>query len=507
MNKSRFLQAMRQGAADPLFAAKYHGKDSPSTPQAPNPWDVANAQNSVNRNTATWNAAMNRVNQNTPWGSVSYQYTPTGGQQANAGNPAAQSVAQMSQQSLNSGNPTTYQAVGMVPNQQQSNQSNQAFNPVWGNDSGGSNPYANQNQNQNQNHPAQNQYGQDNSNNMPGSWSSTTTLSPSQQNLFDLQNQNQTALGGALNNQIGQVTNALSTPFSTNGLPQVTPDALSKYVSHDGMKSYVSNASGGPIQGDVDLSGLQRLPGANDFSSDRSNVENAIMSRLQPQYDRDREQLQTQLANQGITQNSEAYGREMDAFNRSLNDARQQAVLSGGQEQTRMYNMALNTRQQGANELFNQGTFHNAAENQGFNQNFANAGLQNQVRNSQFAEGMVNAGLWNGAQSQQYTQNADAYNRALQQSLLQHNQPISEYNALRTGQNQVGMPQFGGVPQVGAAPGDIAGAMNNQYQGQLNSYNAQVGNQNSFMGGLMGMGSAAMSSPGISNYLAMMAAA
>lgn len=70
-------------------------------------------------------------------------------------------------------------------------------------------------------------------------------------------------------------------------------------------------------------------------ANSRNSVENALSSRLEPQFARDEEAMRSRLANQGIMQGSEAYNNDYDAFNRSKNDARMQTILAGGQEQTR----------------------------------------------------------------------------------------------------------------------------------------------------------------------------
>jgi hypothetical protein len=48
------------------------GKSKPKAPAAPDPTQVANAQAQANKDTAIANAALNRVNQVTPWGSLTY---------------------------------------------------------------------------------------------------------------------------------------------------------------------------------------------------------------------------------------------------------------------------------------------------------------------------------------------------------------------------------------------------------------------------------------------------
>lgn len=73
-----------------------------------------------------------------------------------------------------------------------------------------------------------------------------------------------------------------------------------------------------------------------DWSEDRQRVEDALMSRLNPQLERDKETLRTSLVNQGIREGSEAFDRAMNRANEQSNDARMQAILAGGEEQSRL---------------------------------------------------------------------------------------------------------------------------------------------------------------------------
>jgi hypothetical protein len=84
-----------------------------------------------------------------------------------------------------------------------------------------------------------------------------------------------------------------------------------------------------------------------DFSADRQKVEDALMARLNPQLDRDRQSLETNLANRGISIGSDAYTRAVGDFGQTTNDARIAAILNAGQEQNRLYGLssAERTRQ------------------------------------------------------------------------------------------------------------------------------------------------------------------
>lgn len=58
-------------------------------------------------------------------------------------------------------------------------------------------------------------------------------------------------------------------------------------------------------------------------------AQDAILSRLNPQFNQQEEAMRARLANQGITLGSEAYGRETDQLGRQRNDATMQAALQG----------------------------------------------------------------------------------------------------------------------------------------------------------------------------------
>lgn len=98
----------------------------------------------------------------------------------------------------------------------------------------------------------------------------------------------------------------------------------------------------------------------------------------------------------------------------------------------------------------------------------------------------------------------DAWTKANAAALAERNQPMSELSALRTGYmpGATAMPQWATSPTPGVAPTDVAGPVMQAYQAELNAHNNQ-------MGGLFGLGQAAMGGwaragfPGASAALAM----
>lgn len=77
--------------------------------------------------------------------------------------------------------------------------------------------------------------------------------------------------------------------------------------------------------------------------------------------------------------------------------------------------------------------------------------------------------------------------RSMAQMFALRNQPMNEFNALRTA-SQVQVPNFGGPANVTMNPTDISGNVYNSYQGNLAAYNAGQASNNAMMGGLFNLG-------------------
>lgn len=86
----------------------------------------------------------------------------------------------------------------------------------------------------------------------------------------------------------------------------------------------------------------------------------------------------------------------------------------------------------------------------------------------------------------------DAYNQllltgrgqAVNEALTERNQPLNEIMGLASG-TQIQAPQFQSTPQSGVAPTDISGLVQQNYQSQMQQYNAG-------MSGLFGLGATAL---------------
>ena len=143
----------------------------------------------------------------------------------------------------------------------------------------------------------------------PNHWTNTQSLSPAQQNLLDQSNTVKSNLG----------------------------------MTAIGMSNKLGTTLG------------QAMPGTYNPWQSTNDATNQIMARVNPMLDRQDNQLRTQLANQGITQGSEAYTNAMGDFGKQRNDAYSQAALSGintGQsQQAQMYSQGMTNRNQPLNEM------------------------------------------------------------------------------------------------------------------------------------------------------------
>lgn len=302
----------------------------------------------------------------------------------------------------------------------------------------------------------------------------TTTLSPGQQALYDQNNQISQSMNNLALDGLGYVGETVNQPIDTSTLP-----AFAGGLQRTQYSGNIGDS--GDIQGNYDFSGVQGMPQISDFNSTRDQVTDAYMQRLQPYLDKERSAMDTKLATQGITHGSEAYGWDNDVFNRGANDQRVAALLAGDKASQDLFNNAMGVRQQGVSEAVSQGNFGNQAQQQQFGQNLTALQAQNQAAEGNFSQGLASSQFQNQARQQ-----------ALQEQDYLRNQPLNMLNALRTG-NQVQMPQFGNVAggaQIQAAP--IYAAANDGYNAQLQQYQLQQQNKNAFMGGLAGLGSAAI---------------
>ena len=226
----------------------------------------------------------------------------------------------------------------------------------------------------------------------------------------------------------------------------------------------------------IDTSGLTQL--TSDPVALRSNIEQTLFNRqlglLQPEFNRQSQELQQNLADRGIPITSQAYN---DATNRlqaqqgeQLQRLAQQATLAGGQEADRIVNQARNIRAQQFGERAATGEFGLAAQGQGFSQAAANVQLANAARQDQIANQLLSNQIAN----------------------QQRQRDIAERTALR-GQQFNELSALLGGPQIQQAsffaPGmiDTQGAFAAQQAAQQNAFNQAQAARSADLGGLFGL--------------------
>lgn len=290
-------------------------------------------------------------------------------------------------------------------------------------------------------------------------YSQTQTLSPDEQAKYEQANKVALALGGLAGSNISRVQQAQATPFSYDGM---TP-----------LRTGVGSPTDmGALKTSLDYSKLTALPGTTDFGAEQRRVSDAVYqqaaSRLNPEFQQREGDMRSRLAAQGISENSDAYRRELDnegrTRNDAYNDANYRAIQAGSSEQSRLFGLAMSARQQGQNEVDTASQFTNDAEAQRFaqegtrwNQQAADAAFNNQARQQQIEEA--------------------AYLRNL---------PINEIASLLGTGPGVADPNFNPVSQVGVAAPDYAGLVANNYNQRIGMYNQQQAARSNMLGSIFG---------------------
>ena len=420
----------------------------PSPPAPPDPKETAQAQTATNVGTAIANANLGFVNQVTPTGTLTYDQTGS------------------------------YQWTDPVPD-----------------DSGNVNTY-----------------------DIP-TYTATTTMSPEMQAIYDANLASQGNLANLGATQSAALGEHMSQPFQLDDVSFGSPNLQTMGQSGDIATSFDGGpqvktdiADAGQIQTQLGNFGdITQTYGANDFSADRQRVEDALMARMNPYIEQDREGLRTQLTNQGFQEGTEGYDRAMDRFERGVSDQRLGAILNAGSEQSRLMDMEANRAgfQNAAQaQAFGQGAtgmqLGNQAQGQQFGQNLHAFNAYNQAAGQAFDQNLAGAAFGNQAQGQQFQQDLAGTqfdNNIAQQNLsndmtLQNyydsramqnrNQPINEISALLSG-SQVTPPQFqtSAPPQIPTV--DYAGLVNDHYAQEMQRY--QVKQANNPLGTILSLGS------------------
>ena len=161
----------------------------------------------------------------------------------------------------------------------------------------------------------------------------------------------------------------------------------------------------GYARGDLATPELQRQLATQNLAAMPVNAgmsaQNAIMSRLDPQLQRERAQLEQRLVNQGLRPGGEAYNAEMELQAQRENDLRTQAALQG-------IGLDAQMRQQGLSEQQTLADFANQAALAQFGAGAQGLGLYNQALSQNFQQSLAAQSAQNMAQQQAFQQRLQA---------------------------------------------------------------------------------------------------
>lgn len=297
-------------------------------------------------------------------------------------------------------------------------------------------------------------------------FSETTSLSPTGQQIYDTQQNSKLALAQMGNRQIGRVDQMLSTPFSLDGAPKA--GTAGNYQQFGpGPQLATEFADSGPITKTY----------GTDFSKDRQRVEDALMDRMQPGLDKNFSRLETRLANQGIAYGSDAFSGAMGDLGRQENDARMSAIINAGGEQSRLVGLEAN-----------RAMFENASQQQQFGQDLGRAQFGNQGEQQIYQNAFANNQANNALAGRTFEEQNALRGQYINEQFGSRNQNFNEIIGLMNG-SQIQSPQFGNT-QVGSIPTtDIAGAINTNYNQRANQAIAEAQGPADMFGGLLGAGS------------------
>lgn len=349
-------------------------------------------------------------------------------------------------------------------------------------------------------------------------------LSPEQQQLSQMLSGSAAGIAGAggFNPDYSGVSNIPQagqyTPFSSAYAAQ-QPGQQMPTPGYAGGPAIPTAGQYTPFDSQYGAGGVS-MPGSGDYSAQGQAIDDqtyeALMNRIQPEQQREYDRSLTSLNVSGNPMGSEGYGWEMDRLSDRQFDQNMQAALTANQagraEQGRLFGQDFTRHQQDqANmaRLFGQdvtGYQQNlVGQGQEFGQQMAGrqqgVGEQGQYFGQGMAgrqQGMAEQGQYYGQDLAGYQQNLAAQNALFGQGLAANQQgmanvgtqaqmPLSQMAQLMS-LDPATQQQAPGMPSYSLAPPDIAGYM-------MNNYNISAGSNNSMLGGLAGLGGAAMMAP------------
>ena len=163
-----------------------------------------------------------------------------------------------------------------------------------------------------------------------------------------------------------------------------------------GLASGMRDQKYGQAQRNLNLSGVSNMPVNAGMTGQQ-----AILQRLAPQMERQREGLRTQLVNQGFRPGTEAYNRAMEQQGQQENDMFTQAAMQG-------IGLDMSANQQGFGQAATAAGLYNQGLGQDFGQGLAALQASNQAIGQNYGQGLSSQQQKNAAVSQNFGQGLQA---------------------------------------------------------------------------------------------------
>lgn len=302
----------------------------------------------------------------------------------------------------------------------------------------------------------------------------TQKLTPKQKELNRVNQNTQINLANLAKDQSSRLSGLLSEPFSLDGLPDaanIVDLKPTNYQQFDGAPELATSFD--------DAGEITKTYGANDFSADRTKVEQALMERMQPYLDKQREAQEARLVNQGVRLGSRAYSAAQEDFGRQENDARLANIIAAGQEQSRLVGMDRD-----------RATFENAAQQQNYGQLLGRATFGNNATQQNFGNRNEVTARNNAIETQRFNETLTRMNEqnrlrqhAIDEAFAERNQPINEISALLGG-TQVKDPSWVNADTAQIPTTDYAGIINQDFANRMQAYQAQQAQIGGLLGGI-----------------------
>lgn len=295
---------------------------------------------------------------------------------------------------------------------------------------------------------------------IPGRPTKEVTLGPDQQQIWQMQQDLMKYATSQMQYHQDRLGDAFGTSYTPGGLPAGGFDPRYQPNEYYQTEAGIDAAPG--LYSRLDYSYAPGMPSADRGVRDAvtQNVYDRGSRLLDTTYDTRQQQVNSRLSNQGIFTGSDAYSNAQGGLQRereqAYNDLAMRAVEAGGAEMARDYGLQMQGRQQGVNELTQQGQFANQARGQMVDELLKSMSQKNVGINQAFNTALAQANLYNQGRQQ--------YTSELQQDKLL---PINAMLSLFSGQ-QLNLPQAPGFTPTQIAPPPI-------YQGAKDQGNYDAG--------------------------------